>query len=109
MKKSALLFFISCFAVTVIPSINTPESSNKFISLIISFTSSFETNKANPFPALTALFPLIFLSNLFIAFEVKWTTNPGKSSLAEGRAIFVSAFFLNYLNKSQKIHLTELF
>ena len=37
--------------------------------------SSFETNKVNPFPALTALFPLISLSNLFIALEVKLLTN----------------------------------
>ena len=50
-------------------------------------------NKANPYPALTALFPLIFLSNLFIVFEVKLFTNPGKLSLAKGIAIFVSSFF----------------
>ena len=34
-------------------------------------------NKVNPFPALTALFPLIFISNLFIAFEVRLLTNAG--------------------------------
>ena len=55
--------------------------------------SSFEINKANPFPALTAPFRLIFLSNLFIPFEVKLLTNPGRLSLAKGIAIFVSDFF----------------
>ena len=39
-------------------------------------------SKVNPFPALTSPFPLIFLSNLFIAFEVKLLTYPGKLSLA---------------------------
>ena len=56
---------------------------------------SFEINKVNPFSALTAPFPLIFLSNSFVAFEVKLLTNPGKLSLAKGIATFVSAFFLN--------------
>ena len=50
--------------------------------LIISFISSFEINKVNPFPALTAPLPLNFLSNLFTAFDVKLPTNPGKLSLA---------------------------
>ena len=59
-----------------------------FIIFIISFTSSFEINIVNPFPALTAPFPLIFLSNLFIALEVKLLTNPAK-----GIAKFVTAFF----------------
>ena len=62
--------------------------------LVISFVCSFEINKVNPFSALTAPFPLIFLSNLFIAFEVKLLNYPGKLSLAKGIAIFVSAFFL---------------
>ena len=62
--------------------------------LIIPFIYSFKINKLNPFPALTAPFPLIFLSNLFIATEVKLLTNPGKLSLAKEIAIFVSAFFL---------------
>ena len=86
-------FFISCFTVSVTPSIGTPESSNDFVILILSFISLFEINKVNPFPALTAPFPHIFLSNLFIAFEVKLLTNPDKLSLANGLAIFVSAFF----------------
>ena len=52
-------------------SIETLESLNDFRILVISFRSSFEINRVNPFPALTARFPLIFLSNLFIPFEVK--------------------------------------
>ena len=64
--------------------------------LIIPFIYSFKINKLNPFPALTAPFPLIFLSNLFIATEVKLLTNPGKLSLAKEIAIFVSAFFLKW-------------
>ena len=67
-------FFISCFTVSVIPSINTPESFHDFMILIIAFISSYEINKVNPFPALPSLFPLIFLSNLFIAFEAKVLT-----------------------------------
>ena len=70
--------------------------------LIISFKSSFQINKVNPFPALTAPFPVIFLSSLFIEFEVKLLTNPGTLSLAKGIVIFVSAFFpLNYLTKNK--------
>ena len=61
--------------------------------LIISFISSCEINKVNLFSALTALFPLIFLSSLFITLEFKFLTNPGKLSLAKGIAIFVSTFF----------------
>ena len=71
-------FFILCFTVSVTPSINTLECSNDFMILIISFISSFEVNKGNLFPALTAPFPLIFLSNLFDAFEPKLLTNPDK-------------------------------
>ena len=61
--------------------------------LIISLISSFEMSKVNPFPALTSPFPLIFLSNLFIAFEVKVLTYPGILSLAKGIAMLVCAFF----------------
>ena len=86
-------FFISCFTVSVTSSIKTPKCSDDFMILIILFTSSFEMNKVNPFPALTAPFPLIFLSNLFIAFEVKLLANLGTLSLAKGSIIFVSAFF----------------
>ena len=60
--------------------------------LLISFISIFKINKVNPFSALTAAFPIIFLSSLFIAFKVKLLTNSGKLSLAKGIAMFVSAF-----------------
>ena len=62
-----------------------------------------EINKVNPFPALTAPFPLIFLSNLFIAFEIKLLTNPGKLSLAKGIAMFVSAFFPKLPKQEPKV------
>ena len=68
---------------------------NLLMILIISFFSPFKINKINLFPALTASFPLFFLSNLFIAFEVKLLTNPAKFCLAKGKAMFFSAFFLN--------------
>ena len=58
--------------------------------LMISFISSFKINKVNPFPTLRLPFPLIFLSNVFIAVEAKLLTYPGKSSLTKGIAIFVS-------------------
>ena len=70
--------------------------------LIISFISSFKINKVNPFPALTATFSFIFLSNLFIAFEFKLLTNPGKLYLAKGIAMFVSAFFPKLPNQELK-------
>ena len=70
--------------------------------LIISFLSSFKTNKVNPFPALTGPFPLIFLSNLFIAFEVKLLTNPGKLSLAKEIAMVVGVFFPKLPNQEPK-------
>ena len=61
-------FFIWCFAVSVTPSIYTPDSSDDLMIWII-LISSFEINKLNSLPTLTASFPLIFLSNLYIAFE----------------------------------------
>ena len=70
--------------------------------LIISFTSSFEINKANPFPALTAPSPLIFLPKFFIALEVKLLTNPDKLSLGKGIATFVCAFFRKLANQEPK-------
>ena len=54
---------------------------------------SFEINEVNPFPALTAPVPLIFLSSLFIAFEVKLLTNQGKLSLVKEIAMCVSVLF----------------
>ena len=71
--------------------------------LIISFRSSSEIDKGNPFLAFTAPSPIIFLSNLFIAFEiVKLLTNPGTLSLAERIAIFVRAFFPKLPNQEPK-------
>ena len=64
--------------------------------------SSVEINKVNPFPPLTAPFPLIFLSNLFIEFEVKLLTNQSNLSLAKGIAMFVSAFFPKLPNQDPK-------
>ena len=70
--------------------------------LIMSFISSFEINKVNTFPALTAPFSLIlfylfiiyfFIFFKYITFKVKLLTNPGNLSLAKGIAIFLSAFF----------------
>ena len=79
-------FFISSFMGTI-------ESSNNFMIFVISFISSFEINKLNSFFALTAPFPLTFISNLFIPFEVKLFTNPSKLSLAKKIARSVSDFF----------------
>ena len=76
--------------------------------LIISFISSFKINKVNPLPAPTAPFPLIFLSNLFIAFEVILLTNPAKLSLPKGIATFVRAFFPKLANQEPK-DTSELF
>ena len=96
------MFFISCFIVSVTPSINKPKSSNDFTILIISLISSFKINKVNPILVLKAPFPLIFLSNLFMAFEVKLLTNPGKLSLAKGIATFISAFLPTLANQKLK-------
>ena len=101
-KKSTFLFFISCFTASVTQSINTLESSNDFKILIISFISSFEIEKVNPFPALRAPFPLISLLNLYIEFEAKLLTNSGKLSPGKGIAIFVWAFFPKLPNHEPK-------
>ena len=61
----------------------------------MSFISSFEINKVNLFPALTAPFPFIFLSNLFNALEVKMLSNSGKLSLAKQIAHLLVLFLLN--------------
>ena len=45
--------------------------------------------KINPFPVLTALFPLIFLSNLFMTCQVILLTNPGQLSLVKETATFL--------------------
>ena len=94
--------FISSFTVSVTPLINTPKSSNDFMILIISFISSFKIKEVNPFHALTALFPLICFSNLFIAFEVKLLTNRRKLFFDKDKAMFVSAFFSKLPNQETK-------
>ena len=93
LRNPSSCFFIPCFSVSVTPSINTPEWSNDFMILIISFISSFEINKVNLIPALADPFPLIFLSKIFIAFEANLLTDPGKLSLAKETVTFVSAIF----------------
>ena len=52
--------------------------------LIISFISSLEINKVDPFAALAAPFLPFFLSSLLIALEVKLLTNPDILFLAKG-------------------------
>ena len=65
-----LIFFISCFTVSVTPSINTYEFSSDFIISTISFISSFKRNKVNSLAPLTDPSALIIvLSNLFTAFQ----------------------------------------
>ena len=68
--------------------------------LIVTFVRLLEINKVNPFHALTAPFPVNFLSSIFIAFEVKLLTNPSKLSLPKEITIFVGVFSLNYLIKN---------
>ena len=65
------------------------------VKLLISL---FETNNVNAFPALTDTFPIMFLSNLFIAVEVKLLAGPSELSLAKGIAMFVSTFFPKWTN-----------
>ena len=84
------------------PSINTFESSNDFVILLMSFIASSEINKVNSCPALTAPFPLIFLSNLFTAFEAQFVTNPGKLSLAKGITTSATAFLPKLANPEPK-------
>ena len=113
-----LIFFISCFTVSVTPSINTYEFSSDFIISTISFISSFKRNKVKfscssyrSFCTYYCSFKFIYcISNLLITFEVILLTNPGKLSLAKGIAIFICVFSLNYQNKNQKIiYLIQLF
>ena len=89
------IYLISCFTVSVTPSITIPESSSNFMISIISLTSPFEMVKVNAFPTLTASFSTHFFSNLFTAFEAIFLTNVGTFSPANRISTFVSAFFLN--------------
>ena len=88
------LFYFMFYCFTVTPSTNTPKFPHGFMILIISFICSFQINKVNPFPTLTTPSQLVFLSNLFIAFEVKLLTNPSKLFIAKEIATFVSTFYL---------------
>ena len=54
-------------------------------------------NKKNPFPALTAAFPLIFLSNISKMDEVALAANLGKSSLTKGTESLIMLFGRSYL------------
>ena len=100
--------FVLCFTVSVTLSINTAKPYNDFI-IFISLMCLVEINEVNCLFSLIASFLLIFLSNLFIAFEVRYLTNSSKLSLAKGIVTCASAFFpLNLTAKIQKIHLIEL-
>ena len=88
------LFYFMFYCFTVTPSTNTPKFSQSFMILIISFICSFQTNKVNPFSTLTTPSRLVFLSNLFIALEVKLLTDPSKLFIAKEIATFVSTFYL---------------
>ena len=79
-----LVFLFHVFFLSVTLSINTRKSSKVFMNLIMLFISSFRIIKINSFPVLTAVFPIIFLSNLYTAFEGKLFTSPSKLSLAKG-------------------------
>ena len=60
-------------------------------------------NKVNPFLAVAALFPLVLVSNLFIAFEAAFEetllAKSGKLSLEKGLARSVAVVFLHHLPK----------
>ena len=77
--------------------------------LIKSFISLFKIHKVNPSPALATPFPLIFLSNLFIAFEAKLFTNPGNLPLAKGISIICYCFFYLKLPNQEPKYPFELF
>ena len=67
-KKSAFLFFLflSCFTVSVTPSLYRPGSSNDFMILLISFIFSFEINRLIPFLALAVPFALFFFFQIYL-------------------------------------------
>ena len=81
--------------------------------IIIPFIYSFKINKVNSFHVLMASFSLIFLSNLFIAFEAAFRatllTNFGKASLVKEQKGSLVLFCLAYLSYCQEIHPIELF
>ena len=62
-------FFISCFTVSVTPSINTSKFSSDFMILIISMQTN-KMNKVNLFPALTAPTPVPLARIFFFFFTI---------------------------------------
>ena len=89
-------------------SFSTPESSNDIIILIISFISSFETNKLNPLLALTAPFTLIFLSIYSLHLKLNCLLIQICFILLREWQYLLVLSFLCYLTKNQKIHPIEL-
>ena len=101
-KPQEIRFFVFLFHVLLFHWLNQIIHPNRFMILIISFTPSFPIHQLNHFCVLTSTFAFFFLSNLFIAFEVKLLTNPSKLSLDKGIAIFVYAFFPKLPNQELK-------
>ena len=87
-----IILFISSFEIKNVNPFDT-LTTNGFMILIILFISSFEIKNVNPFDTLTTPFALIFLSNLFLAFQAKLLANPVKLPLAKRITTFVSAFW----------------
>ena len=85
-------FCISNVTVSVAPSISKPNFCSNSAHLLLWCSSSFEINKVNPFSALTASYPLIFLSNLSNTDEFALDANLGKTPLAKGRASYNNVF-----------------
>ena len=63
---SCFFLFVSCFTVSVTPSLYRPGSSNDFMILLISFIFLFEINRLNPFPALAVPFALLFFFQIYL-------------------------------------------
>ena len=75
------LSFTSCSAVSVASSINRTDFSIDSTILIMSYISSFQVNIVDPFPALTAPFPLIYLSYISNIDKIAFVANVGKKCL----------------------------
>ena len=70
------------------------------MNLIIPFISSFKLIKINSFHVLIAPCPIIFLSNLYTAFEGKLFPSPGKLSV-------VKAIIASIITNLPKLHNQE--
>ena len=70
-------------------------------------------DKVNPFPALTAPYPLILLSNLFIAFKTAFEAillyNLGNLAIVKGTPYFNISILPNLSNQRPKVHQIKLF